>query len=137
MDDMALFSDRKRELWAWKSAIVERIEALRLTIHEEAAQVQPVTAGIPWLGFIIYPTHRRVKGRKVVQATRRLGERFDAWQAGRISFAEFDARVRGWINHVRYADTWRLREHVLRRFAWGPPTFPSSTSAPPPAPWSR
>jgi hypothetical protein len=53
-------------------------------------------------------------------ATRRLGERFDAWQAGRISFAEFDASVQGWINHVRYADTWGLREHVLDRFVWGP-----------------
>jgi hypothetical protein len=28
--------------------------------------------------------------------------------------------VQGWINHVRYADTWGLREHVLERFAWGP-----------------
>jgi hypothetical protein len=30
-----------------------------------------------------------------------------------ISFAEFDASVQGWINHVRYADTWGLRRHVL------------------------
>ena len=39
---------------------------------------------------------------------------------GRTSFAEFDASVQGWINHVRYADTWGLREHVLERFVWGP-----------------
>jgi hypothetical protein len=25
----------------------------------------------------------------------------------------FDTSVQGWINHVRYADTWGLREHVL------------------------
>ena len=31
----------------------------------------------------------------------------------KISFAEFDASVQGWINHVRYADTWGLRKHVL------------------------
>jgi len=34
------------------------------------------------------------------------------------SFGEFDASVQGWINHVRYADSWGLREHVLRRFVW-------------------
>ncbi len=50
----------------------------------------------------------------------RLTERFDAWQGGRISFAEFDASVSGWINHVRYADSWGLREHLLGRFVWGP-----------------
>ena len=37
----------------------------------------------------------------------------DAYAAGEISFAELDASVQGWINHVRYADTWNLREHML------------------------
>ena len=71
---------------------------------------------MPWLGFVVYPDHRRVKARKVVSTTRRLQARFDAWRAGEISFAEFDASVQGWINHVRYADSWGLRRHVLGRF---------------------
>jgi RNA-directed DNA polymerase len=69
-------------------------------------------------GSIVFPSHRRVKPRKVVEATRRLGERFDAWRAGRISFGEFDATVQGWIAHVHYADSWGLREHVLKPFVW-------------------
>ena len=77
-----------------------------------------MTAGIPWLGFVVFPTHRRVKARKAVQATRRLSERFEAWRSGRISFGEFEASVQGWINHVRYADSWGLRRQVLDRFVW-------------------
>lgn len=119
VDDMALFADSKARLWAWRSAIIDRLARLRLTVHENAAQVVPVEAGIPWLGFVVYPTHRRIKSRKVVQGTRRLAERFDDWRAGRISFAEFDASVQGWINHVRYADSWGLRQHVLGRLVWG------------------
>jgi len=118
VDDMALFADSKSQLWAWKGAIVERLAELRLTVHAGSAQAAPVTAGIPWLGFLVYPTHRRVKARKVVQGTRRLTARFDAWRAGRISFGELDASVRGWISHLRYADSWGLREHVLSRFVW-------------------
>ena len=102
----------------WKRAVIGRLEALRLTIHEESAQVVPVSAGIPWLGFVVYSTHRRLKSRKAVGATRHLAERFDAWQSGSITFGEFDASVRGWINHVRYADTWGLRGSVLGRFVW-------------------
>jgi RNA-directed DNA polymerase len=113
VDDFALFSDSKRELWAWKQAIVARLAGLRLTIHEHAAQVLPCDCGIPWLGFIVYPTHRRVKARNVVKFTRRLCDRWDDYCAGRISFAEFDSSVQGWVNHVRYADTWGLRGHVL------------------------
>jgi len=113
VDDFALFSDSKAELWAWKRAVVERLGRLRLVIHEAATQVTPVARGIPWLGFVVYPTHRRVKARKVRCATRRLHERLDAYRAGHISFGELDASVKGWINHVRYADTWGLRRHMF------------------------
>ena len=113
VDEFALFSDSKRELWSWKRAIVERLARLRLTIHEGPAQVVPVNSGIPWLGFVVFPTHRRVKARKVRGATRRLSARLDDYLAGRMSFAEFDASVKGWVNHVRYADTWGLRRHVF------------------------
>lgn len=118
VDDFALFATDKRTLWRWKEAVRERLGALRLQFHEGSAQVQAVAHGIPWLGFVVYPTHRRVKARKVVQATRRLHGRYAAWQRGEISFAEFDASVQGWINHVRYADSWGLRSHVLEPFVF-------------------
>jgi retron-type reverse transcriptase len=130
VDDMALFAHSKAQLWEWKQAIVERLAGLRLTVHEGSAQAAPVTAGIPWLGFVVYPTHRRVKARKVVQGTRRLTERFDAWREGRMSFADFDVSVKGWINHVRYADSWGLREHMLSRFTWGSEAYCTATEQP-------
>ena len=61
---MALFSNSKRELWDWRQAIVEGLARLRLMVHPQM-QVTPVTHGIPWLGFIVYPQHRRVKARNV------------------------------------------------------------------------
>ena len=100
-------------MWTWKRAIVDRLARLRLIMHEPAAQVTPVSHGIPWLGFVVYPTHRRVKARAVRSTTRRLRARLDHYRAGRITFGELDASVQGWINHVRYADSWRLRERVL------------------------
>ena len=113
VDDIALFADRRETLWTWKKAIVERLARLRLVIHESAAQVTPVSHGTPWLGFIVYPTHRRVKARKVRVATRRLRARLDEYHEGRISFGELDASVQSWINHIRYADTWGLRRHLF------------------------
>jgi RNA-directed DNA polymerase len=73
---------------------------------------------------VVYPTHRKVKARKVRSATKHLGERLDDYCAGRISFAEFDACVQGWINHVRYADTWGLRKAMWSRLARRPPSRP-------------
>jgi Reverse transcriptase (RNA-dependent DNA polymerase) len=120
VDDFALFGDIKRELWVWKTAIIERLARLRLVIHETRAQVLPVHAGIPWLGFVVYPTHRLVKARKVRSAHRRLRAQLAAYHAGEISYAEFDASIQGWINHVRHADSWGLRRHVLETLAIRP-----------------
>jgi len=113
VDDFALFSDSRRELWAWKQAIIERLAQMRLTIHETEAQVTPTEIGIPWLGFIVYPDHRRLKRRNAVNFRRRLEHTIDLYEAGQITFAELDASVQGWINHVRYADTWGLRRHIF------------------------
>ncbi len=112
VDDFALFADDKRILWAWHRAIVERMARLRLTTHP-VVQVIPTDQGIPWLGFVVYPTHRRVKRRNVINARRRLTGRIDDYGRGRITFAELDASVLGWINHVRNADSWGLREYLL------------------------
>jgi hypothetical protein len=114
VDDFALFSDSKRELWAWKQAIMERLARYRLTIHESAAQAAPVAQGIPWLGFVIYPEHRRIKRRNVVNFRRRLKGRLRSYYSGTLDFAQWDASMQGWINHVRYADTWGLCRGVLR-----------------------
>lgn len=123
VDDFTLFSDSKRELWQWKRAICERLETFRLRVYEESAQVSPVERGIPWLGFVVYPEYRRIKGRKLRHTCHRLSERFDAWCCEAISSAEFDASVQGWINHLRYADSWGLRERILSRFVWGPDAY--------------
>jgi RNA-directed DNA polymerase len=120
VDEFALFADSKRQLWDCKAAIVERLARLRLTIHETRAQVVPVEAGIPWLGFVVLPTHRLVKARKVRQATRRLRGRLDEYHAGWISFAELEASILGWTNHVAHADSWGLRRHMLDGLAIRP-----------------
>ena len=75
VDDFALFSDSKRQLYEWKQAIIKFLGGLRLTIHEPQAQVIPSRHGIPWLGFVVYPTRRLIKARNVVKFSRRLRNR--------------------------------------------------------------
>lgn len=117
VDDFALFSNDKQQLWRWKKALMERLARYRLSIHESACQVVPTGCGTPWLGFVVYPGHRKLKARKARYASRHLAQRYDAWQDGKITFAELDASVKGWVNHVRFADTWGLRKTVFRRLA--------------------
>ena len=90
VDDFALFSNSKRQLKQWHSEIVEYLSDLRLTLHAEAAQVNPVSQGIPWLGFVVYPTHRKIKRRNGVNFRRRLERNLSLFRQGTITFAELD-----------------------------------------------
>jgi RNA-directed DNA polymerase len=112
-DDFLLFGDTKRKLWAWKDAIRERLAGLRLTLHERSSTVYPVTNGIPFLGFRIYPSHRRLKRRNGVAFARRLRRWKVAVGQGVMSADELSRRVRGWVVHAAHGDTWRLRRSLL------------------------
>ncbi|MDZ4768702.1 MAG: RNA-directed DNA polymerase [Chloroflexota bacterium] len=113
VDDFALFSDSRRQLHDWKRAIIERLARLRLTLHENESSVGPTGAGTPWLGLVVYPAHRKLKARKVVEFRRRFEQAVHLYQRGMISFAALDATVQGWVSHVHYADTWGVRRHLL------------------------
>lgn len=108
VDDFLLFSDDKATLWAWRDAIIERLARSRLTIHVGAAYPRPVAEGIPFLGFIVFPDHRRLKRRRGLVYRRRLRRLVQSAPQALI-----DASVRGWINHARYGDTYGLRRAVL------------------------
>ena len=113
VDDFLLFSDDKGALREWLQAAQERLAALRVTIHS-GAHPRPVTEGFPFLGFVVFPTHRRVKRRKVVHYRRTLKGLARAYQDGALPIERVVASILGWINHVRYGDTWGLRNDVLQ-----------------------
>jgi RNA-directed DNA polymerase len=120
VDDIALFGDDPSALWQARQAIVQFLrERLRLQVHERSAQVHACAGGVPWLGFVLRPASRRLKARKLVQATRRLVAGYRAWQQGDADAGRFDAQVQGWIAHARHAQTLGLRASVLKRFPLG------------------
>jgi hypothetical protein len=62
-----------------------------------------------------------LKNRNTVDFTRRFARNIKRYCARDISFVELTASVQGWVNHVRYADTWGLREHVFTTHPIGRP----------------
>jgi RNA-directed DNA polymerase len=112
VDDFLLFADDKHLLWAWQRAIVQRLARFRLTLHP-GSHPRPVGEGIPFLGFVVYPTHRRLKRRVGLRFRRRLKGLLQAYTAGEVPLERVDASVQGWVNHVRYGDTWGLRRALF------------------------
>lgn len=99
---------------ALESALTERLAALRLTLHEAEAQVRPSSEGIPFLGFVVYPTHRLLLRRKGIYYRRKLRCLLAAYRRKEIERSAVGESLKGWINHVRYANTWKLRVALLK-----------------------
>ena len=114
MDDFLLFGDDKASLQRWRAAIITRLCDLRLELHEAQAQARPVSEGISFLGFVVFPTHRRLKRRRGIAYQRKLRQLVAAYHRHDASRQDIERSLHGWINHVRYADTWGLRRSVLR-----------------------
>ncbi len=112
VDDFLLFSDDKKELWRWHTAVTHRLAQFRLTIHPQA-QPRPVSKGISFLGFRIFPNGRRLKRRKGIQFQQKFKRLVRDYADGRIPFDQLTASVQGWVNHSRYANTVGLRKAVL------------------------
>ncbi|MBM3853527.1 MAG: RNA-dependent DNA polymerase [Verrucomicrobia bacterium] len=115
VDDFLLFAGDKRLLWDWRQAIIRFLIDLRLTLHETRSTIYPTVTGIPFLGFRLYPTHRRLKRRNGVAFARRLRHSLRLYRCGRLALAEVHARVQGWVAHAAHGDTWGLRRALLAR----------------------
>jgi len=113
VDDMLLFSNDKHGLHAWRQAVIDFVAGLRLTVHENSAQPRPCRVGVPFLGFQVYPDHRRLKRRKVVHARRRLKALAARYQAGQIDSEKVRAHIVAWTNHACHGDTWSLQHAIL------------------------
>jgi retron-type reverse transcriptase len=113
VDDFVLFADDKNILHEWREAIIQFLIRLRLTIHENTAQPRPTHTGLPFLGFIVFPDHRRLKPRKGYTYRRHLRTLLQKFRALELPRDKVDASVKAWVGHVQHGDTWGLRSSVL------------------------
>jgi len=113
VDDILLFAADKPTLHRWREELIRKLGELRLALHEERAGVFPVTEGIPFLGFRVFPAHRRLKRAKGIGFQRRFKTLLRQYQAGEITMDRLNASVRGWVAHASHGDTYGLRKAIL------------------------
>jgi hypothetical protein len=114
VDDFLLFSNNLNELQDWKSAVQARLAGFRLSLH--APQTYPVKNGIPFLGFLVFPDHRRLKKRRGIAFQRRFRHLYEQWLAGEIPSHRIENSARSWATHATWGDTHGLQSAILGSF---------------------
>jgi hypothetical protein len=124
VDDFVLIHQSRAQLEAWQHAITRFLsDTLGLRLKADAP-LRPLTEGLDFLGYVIYPTHRRVRRRVVANAR----AAFAAWEAAHVrrntlrgtpaEFRLIQARAGSYFGHLQHANTRRLRHALQRRFPW-------------------
>jgi retron-type reverse transcriptase len=112
-DDFLLFGHNKVQLHVWKAQVQEHLDGLRLCLNWRRSVVYPTANGIPFLGYRVFATHRRLRADNVALARRRLRRNLDALQAGQMTVGQFRQSLKAWVAHASHADTYRLRRALL------------------------
>lgn len=118
VDDFVLVHQSREQLQAWRGEIqVFLQQRLQLELKSEQ-KLLPLTAGIDFLGYVIYPTHRVVRRRVISHCRAKLAEferRGDFSPRARRRLRSVWASYEG---HFRHASSWRLRQRIHARFPW-------------------
>jgi len=113
VDDILLFAQDKNTLHNRRDEIIAFLQNLRLTIHETKAQPRPTGTGISFLGFQVFPNHRRIRPSNGYAFQRRLRRMLVDVQKGSLTQKDFSSRLVSWLNHASYGDTWSLKRSIL------------------------
>ena len=86
---------------------------MRLLLNERKSRVYPVEEGVPFLGFRVFPYHRRLLPASVTRARRRLNDMAERYRQGQMGLADIQRSVAAWIAHAKHGNTNGLRRRVL------------------------
>jgi hypothetical protein len=110
MDDFVLFGADKAGLRRLHAAVrAFTTERLRLELKEEATVIAPVSQGISFLGFRVFPRLVRLRGETWRRFRHRLEELEREWREGTIGDAALARSASSMLAHIRHADTLAAR----------------------------
>jgi retron-type reverse transcriptase len=112
-DDFLVFGDDPAALRDLLAALREFLLAFRLRLHPDKCQVFRVRDGVPFLGWQLFPDHRRLRrstGLRIQRGLRRLAA---AYATGFVDLARVRASIASWLGFLRHGDTLGLQTRLL------------------------
>ena len=124
VDDFVLVHQDRSVLESWKHQIEAFLASeLRLKLKDDV-RLRPLSAGIDFLGYVVYPTHTRVRSRVLQHFAQSLGDWKnehrvkDGYSASPDAVRRLSSVLASFDGHLRHANANRIRQRVLSRAAW-------------------
>ncbi len=113
VDDFVMLDNDKYLLKEIGKEASEFLNRSRLRIHPKKFQIFLNNQGIDFLGYLIFPTHIRLRKTNALRFRRRLKKMAKKYQRKEITLSEVNSSVQSWLGHARFADTYNLRRSIF------------------------
>jgi retron-type reverse transcriptase len=104
VDDFVLLASSKAQLEDWRERIEQHLAGLRLKIHRSKSVIRRISEGLPFLGYVIWPSRIRIRGEAVRRFRRRMRVVGKNRAEGSPALAQ---SLAAWGGHVRLAGSYR------------------------------
>ncbi|MCL2215378.1 MAG: reverse transcriptase/maturase family protein [Defluviitaleaceae bacterium] len=116
MDDIVILSYDKEELHRLKNKIAEFLEKkLHLSLNEKTC-VRPITLGIDFLGYKVWPTHIKLRKSSALKMKKRLAYIQKQYARGEIDFKKADSTVQSYLGILSHCNSLRLKQRIFGDF---------------------
>jgi retron-type reverse transcriptase len=116
MDDIVILSDDKNELHRWKQDIEGFLQdKLRLNLNNKTC-IRPITLGIDFLGYKVWPTHIRLRKSSALKMKRRLKVIQHKYAKGEIDYPKANETVQSYFGIMKHCNSQRLRNKIFGDF---------------------
>ena len=114
-DDLVLFGRDKVVLWQARDAVSKQLQSLRLRLHGAKTYISSARRGLKFLGFVMYPTDRRLQQSALLRFNRRVKQLRWAYKRRRLTAPQLGVSVRAWLAHAGHANSRGISRVLLRR----------------------
>lgn len=116
MDDFISFAENKDDL----HSLLGRIESyarneLKLELKAKVTTIAPVTEGVPFLGFRIYPGVIRLKRENLVRMRKKICLKEHLYIEGKISEKDLLLSISSMVGHVSHVNSRAERRRIFER----------------------
>lgn len=114
MDDIIVLENSVERLRVHKEAI-ERYLIERLKLHlNRKTSIQPITRGVEFVGYVVYPTHRRVRKPTIKRMKRCLKHVARQYSSGKATYSNTISTIKSYFALLLHSASLVVRKWVSK-----------------------
>jgi retron-type reverse transcriptase len=116
LDDIIILHPDKKHLHYLKREIEKFLnQELKLHLNNKTA-IRPISLGITFVGFRIWPTYRKMKKKSAKKMKKRLKYLAKAYKRGEVDFKVVNATVQSYLGIMKQFNSYSLKKKMFSEF---------------------